>query len=213
MNKDQWKTLAEHDALLKSEGRYDAFKEMQRQREEERQRKVSEWRKAEIPIVEALRSQGVEVKSVWDLVNTKLRYSDAIPVLLEHLTHPYPERVREGIARALAVPAARFGWPILLEAFRSETDTTTVGVKWALAVALGATGDDEVLSDVFALLRDKSLGENRVPLLQIVCRSNDPRSVELLNELKDDESISRDVKIALRKLAAKTRDHPRRKSR
>jgi HEAT repeat protein len=204
MKNDHWMTLAEHDALLKSEGRYDAMKEIQRQREEERQRKVSEWRKAEIPIIEALRSRGFEVKSVWDLVNTKRRYPDAVPVLLEHLSQSYPERVREGIARALAVPEARSGWQILLETFRRETDTTTVGVKWALALALGATGTDEVLDDVFALLRDKSLGENRVPLLQILCRSNDPRSFELLNELKDDESIGRDVKLALRKLRVRT---------
>jgi len=204
MKNDHWMTLAEHDALLKREGRYDAMKEIQRQREEEQQRKVSEWRKAEIPIIEALRSRGFEVKSVWDLVNTKRRYPDAVPVLLEHLTQSFPERVREGIARALAVPEARSGWPILLETFRRETDTTTVGVKWALALALGATGTDEVLDDVFALLRDKRLGENRVPLLQILCRSNDPRSFELLNELKDDESIGRDVKLALRKLRVRT---------
>jgi len=193
-------TLEEHDALLKKEGRYEAIKEVQRRREEERQQKVAEWRRAEVPVVEALRAAGLDVRSVWDLVNTKNRYSAAVPVLLEHVMKPYPERVREGIARALAVPEARSGWPILLEAFRREADTTTVGVKWALSLALGATGTDEMLDDVFALLRDKSLGENRVPLLQILCRSHDPRSVRMLNELKDDKSIGRDAKLALRNL-------------
>ena len=193
-------TLEVHDALLKKEGRYEAIKEVQRRREEERQQKVAEWRRAEVPVVEALRAAGLDVRSVWDLVNTKNRYSAAVPVLLEHVMKPYPERVREGIARALAVPEARSGWPILLEAFRREADTTTVGVKWALSLALGATGTDEMLDDVFALLRDKSLGENRVPLLQILCRSHDPRSVRMLNELKDDKSIGRDAKLALRNL-------------
>ena len=193
-------TLEVHDALLKKEGRYEAIKEVQRKREEERRQKVAEWRRAEVPVVEALRAAGLDVRSVWDLVNTKNRYSAAVPVLLEHVMKPYPERVREGIARALAVPEARSGWPILLEAFRREADTTTVGVKWALSLALGATGTDEMLDDVFALLRDKSLGENRVPLLQILCRSHDPRSVRMLNELKDDKSIGRDAKLALRNL-------------
>jgi hypothetical protein len=200
MKKNKWMTLEEHDALLKKEGRYEAIKEVQRRREEERQQKVAEWRRAEVPVVEALRAAGLDVRSVWDLVNTKNRYSAAVPVLLEHVMKPYPERVREGIARALAVPEARSGWPILLEAFRREADTTTVGVKWALSLALGATGTDEMLDDVFALLRDKSLGENRVPLLQILCRSHDPRSVRMLNELKDDKSIGRDAKLALRNL-------------
>src|ERR1043165_1157723 len=208
MKKNKWMTLEGHDALLKKEGRYEAIKEVQRRREEERQQKVAEWRRAEVPVVEALRAAGLDVRSVWDLVNTKNRYSAAVPVLLEHVMKPYPERVREGIARALAVPEARSGWPILLEAFRRETDTTTVGVKWALALALGAAGTDEVLGDVFALLRDKSLGKNRVPLLQILYRSNDPRSSEVLNELKDDESIGKDIKLALRKLRARMNKSP-----
>lgn len=200
MEKSPSLTAAELLAELRADPKWVAEQE---KRKQVLSRRATAFRAAEVPLVEDLNRTGIAVTSVWDLVNTPSPYPAAVPVLLEHLMQPYPERVREGIARALAVPEARSGWPILLETFRRETDTTTVGVKWALALALGATGTDEVLGDVFALLRDKSLGENRVPLLQILCRSNDPRSFELLNELKDDESIGRDVKLALRKLRVK----------
>lgn len=94
-------------------------------RQQERDRRLQEqaaaYRKAEAPLVEGLnRARGVAVQSVWDLVNTKAPYPAAVSILLEHLMRPYPERVREGIARALAVPEAGIGWAILLRHFERK---------------------------------------------------------------------------------------------
>ena len=194
-------TLDEHYAQLKAEGRYEAVMELKRQQEEARQKQAQVWRQAEIPIVDDLnRTGGVHVASVWDLVNTEGKYPGAVPILLDHLRRAYPERVREGIARALAVPEARKGWPILLEAFREERDNTTLGVKWALALALGAAGTDAELDDVLPLLGDASLGRNRVPLLWILRRSRDPRSRAALQQLVDDEAIGEEAKKTLAKV-------------
>jgi len=201
----RWMTLDEHDSQLKAEGRYEAVQELHRQLEEERQKKAAEWRKAEKPLMEELNEAGFAVTSAWDLVNTKARYPAAVPILLKHLMRPYPERVREGIARALAVPEARMGWETLLQAFRDETDTTTSGVKWALALALGAAATDEVLGDVLPLVRDLDLGRNRVPLLPALGRSNDARARQLLEELQNDETIAREVKKILSKRGSKSR--------
>ena len=95
-------TLAEHDALLKAEGRYDAMQALHRQQEEMCRKRGTSGRGRKCPLVEALAQCGCVVKSVWDLVSSKAPYPAAIPVLLEHLSKPYPDRVREGIARALA---------------------------------------------------------------------------------------------------------------
>ena len=47
---------------------------------------------------------GVEIDSVWDLVNTAEPYPAALPVLMEHLERDgYPDRVMESLGRALAV--------------------------------------------------------------------------------------------------------------
>jgi hypothetical protein len=56
--------------------------------------------KAEQPLVGALNDAGISVKSIGDLVNTKQSYPGAIPILIEHLRHSYPFRIREGIAHA-----------------------------------------------------------------------------------------------------------------
>jgi hypothetical protein len=69
--------------------------------------RVSVLRQAEQPIVANLRDAGVQVESVWDLVNTTEPYPAALPVLIEHLERGgYPDRVMESLGRALAVKPA-----------------------------------------------------------------------------------------------------------
>jgi hypothetical protein len=53
--------------------------------EARRQVRVQELRTAECPIVADLQSAGVQVESVWDLVNTSEPYPAALPMLVEHL--------------------------------------------------------------------------------------------------------------------------------
>ena len=59
-----------------------------------------ELRRSEEPLVEALREVGVSVTSVWDLVNTREPYPNALPVLIKHLTGDYHPKVLANIARA-----------------------------------------------------------------------------------------------------------------
>src|SRR5262245_53969233 len=101
MTKRQRMTAAELMAALQSDPVFQARKEEQ---ERSRRRMEAFWQHAETPIVEGLRAIGLKVDSVWDLVNTSVPYPEAIPVLLAHLQREYPDRVREGVARALAVP-------------------------------------------------------------------------------------------------------------
>ncbi len=62
-------------------------------------------------LVRELRGVGIEVQSIYDLVNTSKPYSRAYPILVRHLRLSHDTRTREGIIRALTVkeagPAAR----------------------------------------------------------------------------------------------------------
>lgn len=142
-------------------------------REAVRQRQVAEWRRAEAPLLADLMSVGHHVKSVWDLVNTATPYPAALPVLLEHLKRSYPISVREGIARALAVPDAKSGWDALLQLFRIEKDER---VKNGMAVALAAVADDSNIGEVIELVRDPQHGSSRVLLLEPIAHSREPEA-------------------------------------
>src|SRR5262245_58972797 len=90
--------------LMAQLARDTAFQAAAAAREAELQERVSAYRDAEQPIVADLRGAGLHVESVWDLVNTAEPYPDALPVLMEHLERGgYPDRVMEGLGRALAV--------------------------------------------------------------------------------------------------------------
>src|SRR5690606_10670983 len=136
-------------------------------------------------------------QSVWDLVNTANPYPKAVPILIEHLQRPYPERVREGIARALAVPDAVKEWDTLRRLFETEADATTTGVKWALGCALAAAATDGVIGDVIHLLRDRRHGGNRTALISALARSADPRARRALMEAGADPELATEVQRAL----------------
>src|ERR1043165_213162 len=78
------------------------------------ERQEAELARAEAPLVAELRGAGYPVESVWDLVTTRDRYPIAVPILVEHLQRPYPGRIREGIARALAVREAKSAYSLLV---------------------------------------------------------------------------------------------------
>lgn len=143
-------TAAELMAKLNAEPEFVA----RRAREEDaRQKRESEYRLAEAPLVSALRAAGFQVQSAWDLVNTPGSYANAVPILLAHLPRPYPAAVREGIARALAVREASCGWDLLTQLYRDEHE---IRAKDGLAVAIAAAANDDLIGDVIALAETRA---------------------------------------------------------
>ena len=187
------KTAAELMAELQADPEYVAER---KQRDDELRRKAAEWRRAEAPLVEELRAAGFEVDSAWDLVNTSTPYLAALPILLEHLGRPYPDRVREGIARALAVRDARFGWGTLVRLYRDEPAGTDA--KDGLAVALAAASDDDVVDELVALAKGSAHGESRVLLLRGLKRLKAPQARASLEELVEDPVLGQEARALLR---------------
>jgi hypothetical protein len=101
-------------------------------------------KKDEEPIVADLRNIGLNVDSVWDLVNNKPNpylkqkftgdYSVAYPILVKHLDFNYHPRTIEGIIRSLTEKQAKDIATIkILELFNKESDQN---LKWVMANAL-----------------------------------------------------------------------------
>jgi hypothetical protein len=153
------------------------------------------WQEAEAPLVEDLRSLGYPVNSAWDLVNTEEPYLSALPLLLEHLGRDYPDRVREGIARALAVSEASFGWRVLTEQYRTASGPDA---KDGLAAALAATVTPPTISELVALAEDPRHGDSRLLLLLGLARVATPEAKAALEELSDDAALGHEARRLLR---------------
>lgn len=192
-------TAAESMAILEKDPEWVA---MMAKKERDRQEREAEYRRAEAPLVDELQAVGFDVQSAWDLVNTSVPYQKALPILLEHLQRPYPGPVREGIARALAVPPARFGWAVFVKLFREEQEKRP---KDGLAVAIANTADDSTIDEVIALARDKHFGSSRKLLLRALERSKSKAARSALTELDADSELHVEVQNILRRLNRRKR--------
>lgn len=172
------------------------FMRRQAQDDAENERRSLELARAEAPLLADLARAGRAVVSVWDLVNTREPYPEAIGVLLDHLERSYPEPVRDGIARALAVREARFAWGRLVHLFRREKNGQ---VKDGLAVAISAMADAEVIDDVIDLATDQRQGPARVLLLRALGRSSDPRAEAALTKLAKDGEVGPEARLLLKR--------------
>jgi hypothetical protein len=151
------------------------------------------YREAEAPLLRDLAKIGIEVGSVYDLVNDIVTYDEAIPLLLDHLRRNYPDAIREGIARALGMPATRaLGWRILVDEYR-RTESRNNRVKDGLAVALSGASDDSVLQELIELAKDKSHGDSRLLLLSGIKRSRRPAAEQAISNLAHDPQLSKEI--------------------
>jgi hypothetical protein len=214
MNKKKQVTAAELMTQLNADPDFVAKRARE---EEERLERAAEWRKAEQPLVEELQAAGFDVESAWDLFNRKepwnrkervQPYPEALPILLKHLERPYPDRVREGIARALAVGRegwtaagldVRVAWEILARLYRQEEAGTDAKDGLAVAISAVAESIDDLLDEVIALARDATHGESRVLLLNALQRSPLPKARKALMELGGDPMLQKEVQRIMRR--------------
>jgi hypothetical protein len=158
----------------------------------------------EVPLIDALRAVGVEVESVWDLVNRPNDYQVAYPVLVEHLHRPYHEMTREGIARALIVAdAADVAWRSVVRAFvehphRGDDSGNPSSLKFALGCALGKMMEAEHVEEAMRLAEDRSHSSSRAEIVHHLGDFNRRDDVRgLLQSLVDDPNVATDAKKAL----------------
>lgn len=166
-----------------------------RDAEEARQARAQMLRRAERPIVADLRAAGVDVDSVWDLVNTSVPYPAALPVLIEHLDKGgYPERVMESLGRALAVkPAVRY-WDRLKARYLNARDS---GEEDGCAVALAASATRAQLNDLIGFLALDERGTSRTYFLRPIKRLGGDAGRSLLKSLLDDPTFGKEAAALL----------------
>lgn len=176
------------------------FQEAAAKREAERQQRAAVWREAALPILDDLRDSGFEVDSVWDLVNTSDPYPAALPVLLEHLERGvYPDRVLEGLARALAVGPAAVYWDRLRALYLRVDGPDAME---ALAVALAASATPERLDDLVGLLDETSRGNTRIHFIRPILGVGGDRGRAVVEELRDDPTFGKEARALLKGLHA-----------
>jgi hypothetical protein len=193
MVKRKRETAAEVMERLKNDKEFQARK---LKKEQEMEIAYAPIHKDDEGIVKELNQAGIKVKSVWDFVNTKDKYPDAIDILGKHLSLSHTNRIKDGIARSLAVPYAVKFFDVLVSEYRKATPDEEIaipvdrGYKEGLAVALSVQANNkERLDKLFELLKDKKQGSSRCMLLFAIDYyfKKDEEVKNRLRELNDTE--------------------------
>lgn len=173
------------------------LREINQERARQSAERAVRFRAEEEPILAELRTIGCNVTSVWSLPKTSDRYSDAIPILLKHLLLPYSDRVKEGVARALGAPVAKYAWPTLVAEYRKApmgvVDGIRLGAKGGLAAALAETVTNDTIDELIALAKDRSHGSSRLLLLKGLRKSKVAAAKKALEELASDPELSKEI--------------------
>jgi hypothetical protein len=150
---------------------------------------------AEQPIAKDLAKVGFNVESAWDLGRFQ-SYTAALPVLLAHLEKGgYPDRVMEGLARAIGVKPAGKWWNELRRLYLTPKGP---GEEEGLAVALTALATKENLDALIELVGDHSRSDTRLHFLRAIKRFGGTRGLEVLESLKSDPMLGKEATALLK---------------
>ena len=136
------KSAAELMAELAGDKDYLARKDVQAKNNQSLERRCAS---DEEVLVSELRKIGLPVNSIWDLVNSRDNYSDAVPVLLAHLKIVHHLKILQGISRSLAIPALSENddlWGTLIDLYKNTPPNIEIGepenrgAQEAIAIAL-----------------------------------------------------------------------------
>lgn len=154
-------------------------------------------------IVKALRENGIEVSSVYDLVNRPS--SRAIPVLMRFLDEDLEPAIKEGVVRALSIkPASRVAIRPMINAFKRPNLPDSL--RWAIGNAIEVLATEDVLPELLQLVGDKRYGRARQMVVLAIGKLKSARTntdvLDALIRLLEDEEVRGHAIAALGKLRA-----------
>ena len=158
-------------------------------------------------VCRALATIGIEAESIYDLVNTRENYPEAVPILLEWLSKAQHDRIKEGVARALTFKKAGAEAAHTLIGEFEQYDAITLSMeatKWAIGNAISEVADETMAEDLCRLLVDKKHGTARQMLAIALGRNarKNPatreRALEVLLGLLGDPVVQGHAVIGLR---------------
>ena len=153
-------------------------------------------------IVDALNQiDGISVRSVYDLVNTRRKYPEAIPVLVRFLTTGIQDqRVLEGVVRALSVSEARGKANGALFDLFLSLPIGSSPLKWAIGNALKVIAVPSDYEAIKSVVLDSKHGIARQELVAALGKFKTIDSEVLLVKMLDDEQVAAHALEALIRL-------------
>jgi HEAT repeats len=158
-------------------------------------------------LTDELSAIGIQIITIWDLVNTKAKYANAIPILLKHLPLDYSDKIKEGIIRSLTVVEAKgVAVPILVNEYE-KLSKDKENLRWVIGNAINITITKDYIDKILPIVQDEENGMSRQMFVAALGKIKSEKSKEaLLRLVNDDDKVIREVaQKALKKVLAGTK--------
>ena len=187
----------------------EAMRAVREREKEERRRSGHVWREAQ-PLLDALAAAGVDPTDFgafgWASFST-FDFERAAPIIIEWLSRVLDTNVKDAMVRSLAnQPAAQGeGTRRLLAEFARPEHAGASNLKWAIGSAVATLARPDDADAIIAILCDRSHGRSRQEFCDALVRTRDPRRIDVLIELIDDDDLAAHAIMALRQCGYRRR--------
>jgi HEAT repeat protein len=192
------------EELMDELSRDPEFVKSQRAREG-RRKQDSEARQIVLePLLQELRAGGFLVDSLDELRRSGVPYEGAVSILVSWLPRIETPDGKESVVRSLTVPwAAPVAAKPLVQEFR-KASPDQFELKWAIGNALAVVADDESFEEVASLVENSRHGRSREMLAVALGKMKNPKAVEILVRLLEDEEVAGHAIIGLGRIRARS---------
>jgi len=182
------KTAAELLAELHNDSTY---KLMAEKKQEERKATQELLAKDEQIITNKLKDIGININSIYDLVNSQKPYTNAIPVLIELLEKGQLKQNQtiEGVIRALAVEDAKgIANKSLLELYFNSFEQNPP-YRWAIGNTMEVIMTDDDIEEIIKIVSTPENGISRQMFVSALGKIKSEKSEQVLISLLEDEQV------------------------
>jgi len=175
--------------------------------EEERARRRHEglgWPEAE-PLLAALEAAGIDTLDFGrfgEAAFATFDFERAVPILIDWLPRVDDPNVKDAMVRSLTGQrtARGEGTRRLIAEFHRPEYAEETSLRWAIGNALATLAGPADADAIIEILRDRGGGMARQMLCEAVSRTKDPRRVDVLIDLIEDDSVAGHAILALRRI-------------
>ena len=154
-------------------------------------------------IIREINELGYDFATIDDLRESRVRYIEAIPVLLRWLPVVTDSTDKDAVIRTLTQPwAKKLALDPLIEEFRNlPFDGELARERWVVGNALDVLWDDSRFDALAELLLDSRFGRARQMIAWGMSKSKRAEATEVLLRVADDPDLTGHVVRSLAKLA------------
>ncbi|MGP0059299.1 MAG: HEAT repeat domain-containing protein [Beijerinckiaceae bacterium] len=166
-----------------------------------RARAIADFELNSRPVLDDLRSIGIQVNSLDQLRESGKKYKTVIPLLTSWLTKTDNDKVREAIVRALTVPwAADLAEKPLIDLYLSLDNSGNDSLRWAIGNALSVVATDRYFDQLLEIVRNRRHGTTRQMIVLGLANKGGERIESALIDLLADPDVAGHAIMTLGKI-------------